>query len=88
MFALDVVAQTVVAGAVESLGKMNAMLAVLVIINPTRPISRGPEDHQTVSEMVDSVPAGVDVLEGKLIQNHVFKVSICEKKKHTFFDLR
>lgn len=74
MFALDVVAQTVVAGAVESPGKMNAMLVVLVvlvalvvlvIINPTRPISR-EEDHRTVSEMVDSVPAGADALEGKL----------------------
>lgn len=64
MFALDVAIQTVVVGVEENPEKMNVMLVVLVITKQSRIAGHG-EDQQTVSEMVDSVPAEVVVLEGK-----------------------
>lgn len=55
--------QIVGVGVAENHERMSAMLAVLVIINPTRIINHG-EGHQAF-EMVDLVPAEVVVLEGK-----------------------
>lgn len=81
MFASDVVIQTVAVGVAENPGKMTVTPVVLVITNQTRTLDNG-EGHQTVSEMVDLVPAEEAVLEGKKSIEFDSQFTFCQIEKH------